>query len=121
MKMFILGAVCFYVVTSLIGFALDELNILDNWDFGQIYTQLIPLIVSTPFAYVKNLYVHRDYYKIMIKNGLFFKKYEYLKNIDTKILREIQDTNCGFPVRSYIDTILKDRGEPSHFEYKRLK
>jgi len=111
MKMFILGAVSFYVVTSLIGFILDQLDILDNLDFGELYTGLIPLIIVAPFAYVKNIYNHWDYYKIIIKNGLFFKKYEEMRKLDTPTLKEIQKTKCGFAVKSFIDTILKERGD----------
>jgi hypothetical protein len=111
MKMFILGAVSFYVVTSLIGFILDRLDILDNWDFGELYTGLIPLIVVTPFAYVKSIYDHWDFYRIIIKNGLFFKKYEEMRKLDTSTLKDIQKTSCGFAIRSFIDTILKERGD----------
>ena len=109
--MFILGAVCFYVVTSLIGFILDQLKILDNWNFGEFYTELIPLIIATPFVYIKTIYDHWDYYKLMIKLGYFHKKYEELRNLDTPTLRDIQNTKCGFTVRSYIDTILKERNQ----------
>lgn len=110
MKMFILGAVCFYVITSLVGFILDQLKILDNWDFGEFYTNLIPLIVVTPFAYVKKIYNHWDYYKIIIKNGMLFKKYEELRKLDTPTLKKIQKTKCGSAVRSFINAILEERG-----------
>lgn len=111
MKMFILGAVSFYIITSLIGFILDQLDILDYLTFGEFYTQLIPTIVVIPFAYIKNIYDHWDYYKLMIKLGYLHKKYEELRNLDTPTLRDIQNTKCGFAVRSYIDTILKERNQ----------
>lgn len=117
MKMFILGAVCFYVVTSLIGFVLNELEIIDNWTFGEFYTELIPSIVIIPFTYIYNIYKHRDYYKLMFKYGMFFKKYENLRTLTTEQLRTIQKTSCGFAVRIFIDEIMKERGEKSYSEY----
>jgi hypothetical protein len=121
MKMFILGAVCFYVITSLIGFILDQLNILDYCDFGQFYVELIPTIVVTPFVYIKTIYDHWDYYYIIIKNGMFFKKYEEFRKLDTPTLRDIQNTKCGFAVRSFIDTILKERNQLTYDEvHKRV-
>lgn len=121
MEMFILGAVCFYVVTSLIGFILDRLKILDNWDFGEFYTGLIPLIIATPFVCIKTIYDHWDYYCIIIKNGMFFKKYEEFKKLDTPTLRDIQNTKCGFAVRSFIDKILKERNQLTYDEVHRLR
>jgi hypothetical protein len=121
MKMFILGAVCFYVVTSLIGFILDRLEILENWDFGEFYTQLIPSIVMIPFAYIKKIYDHWDFYKLIIKLGYFYKKPKELRNLDTPTLRDIQNTNCGYGIRSYIDTILKERNQITYEEAHRLK
>jgi hypothetical protein len=121
MKMFILGAVCFYVVTSLIGFILDQLDILDNWDFGEFYTELIPLIITTPFVYIKTIYDHWDYYYIIIKNGMFFKKYDEFRNLDTPTLRDIQNTKCGYAVRSYIDKILKERNQITYDELKAMR
>jgi hypothetical protein len=121
MKMFILGAVCFYVVTSLIGFILDRLEILENWDFGEFYTQLIPSIVMIPFAYIKHIYDHWDYYILMIKLGYLHKKFEELRKLDTPTLRDIQNTKCGYPVRSFIDKILKERNQLTYEEAHRLK
>lgn len=121
MKMFILGAVCFYVVTSLIGFILNELEIISNWDFGEFYTELIPLIVITPFAYIKRIYDHWDYYKLIIKYGMFFKKYECFRELTTEQLRNIQKTKCGFAVRSFIDRIMKERNEKTYSEYTKRK
>lgn len=121
MKMFILGAICFYVVTSLIGFALDELRILDNWDFGQIYTQLIPLIIIAPFTYIHTIYKHKDYYKLIFKYGMFFKKYENFKKLTTEQLRNIQKTSCGFAVRSFIDKIMEERNEKTYSEYRKIE
>lgn len=121
MKMFILGAVSFYVITSLIGFILDQLDILNNWDFGEFYTELIPLIIVTPFAYIKRVYDHWDYYKLMIKYGMFFKKYEELRKLDTPALRDIQNTKCGYAVRSFIDTILKERNQLTYDEVHCLR
>lgn len=121
MKMFILGAVSFYVVTSLIGFILDQLEILDNWSFGEIYTQLIPSIVIIPFTYVKCIYDHWDYYKLMIKLGYFHKKYEEMRKLDTSTLRDIQNTKCGYAVRSFIDGILKERKELTYDEVHSLR
>lgn len=121
MKMFILGAICFYVVTSLGGFILDRLKILDNWDFGEYYTSLLLL----PFAYIysifKNLHDHWDYYKLMIKLGYFHKKYEEMRKLDTPTLRDIQNTKCGYAVRSYIDTILKERNQLTYDEVKAMR
>ena len=121
MKMFILGAVSFYIITSLIGFILDRLDILDNWDFGEFYTQLIPSIVVIPFTYIKSIYDHWDYYKLMIRLGYFFKKYEELRKLDTPTLRDIQNTKCGYAVRSYIDTILKERNQITYDELKAMR
>lgn len=121
MKMFILGAVSFYIITSLIGFILDRLDILDNWDFGEFYTQLIPTLVIIPFAFIKRIYDHWDYYKLMIKLGYFHKKYEELRNLDTPTLRDIQNTKCGYAIRSYIDTILKERNQITYEEAHTLR
>lgn len=118
MKMFILGVVSFYIVSSLIGFVLNQLEILDNWSFGEFYTELIPLIVIIPFTCIKNIHNHWDYYKLMIKLGYLHKKYEELRNLDTPTLRDIQNTKCGFAVRSYIDTILKERNQTTYTQYK---
>lgn len=121
MKMFILGAVSFYIITSLIGFILDQLDILDDWDFGELYTQLIPTIIIFPFACIKRIYDHWDYFKLMIKLGYFHKKYEELRNLDTPTLRDIQNTKCGCAVRSYIDTILKERNQLTYDEVHSLR
>ena len=121
MKMFILGAVCFYLVTSLIAFTLDYFEILDSWDFGQYYASL-PLL---PFAYVysifKGFHDHWDYYKLMIKYGMLFKKYEHLRELTTEQLRKIQKTNCGWAVRRFIDKIMEERGEKSYNEYTKIE
>lgn len=121
MKMFILGAVSFYIITSLIGFILDQLDILDYLTFGEFYTQLIPTLVVIPFAYIKNIYDHWNYYKLMIKLGYLHKKYEELRNLDTPTLRDIQNTKCGCAVRSYIDTILKERNQLTYDELKAMR
>jgi len=121
MKMFILGAVSFYVITSLIGFILDQLDILDNWDFGEIYTSLLLLPFVCIYNIFKNLHDHWDYYKLMIKLGYFHKKYEEFRNLDTPTLRDIQNTKCGYAVRSYIDTILKERRQLTYDEVHSLR
>ena len=121
MKMFILGAVSFYIITSLVGFILDQLDILDKWDFGEFYIQLIPSLIIIPFTYIKSIYDHWDYYKLMIRLGFFFKKYEELRKLDTPTLRDIQNTKCGYAVRSYIDTILQERNQITYDELKAMR
>lgn len=118
MKMFILGAISFYIITSLIGFVLDQLDILDSFEFGDFYTQLIPSLVAIPFVYIKNIYEHWNYYILMIRLGYLGKKYKELRNLDTPTLRDIQNTNCGYSIRSYIDKILEERNQITYKQYK---
>ena len=121
MKMFILGAVCFYLVTSLIGFILDHFEILDSWDFGEYYVNGPILPFACIYGIFKRFHDHWDYYKLIIKYGMFFKKYECLRELDTKKLRAIQKTKCGWAVRHFIDEIMEERGEKTYNEYAKME
>ena len=117
MKMFILGAICFYLVTSLIDFILDHFEILDSWDFGEYYVNGLILPFACIYGIFKRFHDHWDYYKLIIKYGMFFKKYECFRELTTEQLRTIQKSSCGFAVRIFIDEIMKERGEKSYSEY----
>lgn len=121
MKMFILGAVCFYLVTSLSALILYHFNILDLWDFGEYYANLPILPFACIYGIFLRLHDHWDYYKLIFKYGMFFKKYERLRELTTEQLRKIQKTNCGWSVRYFIDEIMKERGEKSFSEYTAIE
>lgn len=121
MKMFILGAICFYLTTSLSALILDHFKILDSWDFGEYYANLPILPFACIYGIFKNFHDHWDYYKLTFKYGIFFKKYEYLRKLTTEQLRKIQKTNCGWAVRHFIDEIMEERSEKSYSEYTKME
>lgn len=109
MKMFLLGALSMYLLSCVVAVILDEIRIVDLWDFAEWYFQLPILPFALVFEVIKKLF--GSWW--LLKYGLNpFGKMSQLDGLSTEKLKEIYGKCAdGSNGKTYIGRILKKRGE----------
>lgn len=117
MRMFLLGALCMYLVSSVIAVILDETGIVDYWSFGEVYFQVWLLPIVIPIALVQNVFKYARRYKAsllwyLIRHGVNpIGKTKQLDKLSKKELLYIQKNTPSNSAIHFYATKLLDKGD----------
>lgn len=110
MKMIILGALAMYLVSCMVAIILNHFDIVDIWDFGEVYFNIPLVIIVFPFAFTKRLIRFRHDAVLLWKLGCKpFGKYEQFDDLDNDTLERIIKDIHSTPIKRYCSQIIHRR------------
>ena len=107
MKMFIFGALSMYLISSFAAVALSHADIVDIWDFGEIYFNIPVAVIVFPYTFARRLVRFRHDAVLLWKLGCKpFGKYEQFDDLDNETLEKIIKGIHSTAVKRYCEVII---------------